>query len=232
MQRVMQRFMAAVIVTIVGISGPDRIGFAWAAQAQQFSAEIVNVSAGGDVVGTPSKIYVAEPKVRIETPDLPGRFLLIDGGVPAAYLVHPPSHVFMDAKQSSRLTRLFVPVAADDPCPQWHTMAVVAGIPNENGQWRCEPSGHETVAGRAVMKFDVTSPQGHGIGWVDPELEFPLKIETEDGAVFMLRNIQEAPQPADLFIIPAGYQKFDPHLLIERLKHSDVFVEPPNQNPN
>jgi hypothetical protein len=214
--------IAAVIVTIAGLGGP--------AQARQFSAELVTENAAGEAVGTPGKIYVDEIKVRIETPDFPGSFLLIDGRVPAAYLVRPQAHIFMDAKQSSRLTRLFVPLAAEDPCPQWQTMAEVAGIPDQNGYWRCEAGGHDTVAGRATVKFDATSPRGRSAGWIDPELKFPLKIETEDGAVFMLRDIQEAPQAEDLFVIPAGYKKFDPRLLIERLKHSDVLVEPPGQD--
>jgi hypothetical protein len=232
----MRRLVTSLLIMIAGIGGLNLIGLARAdsvvAPARQFSAELVNSDAAGEVVGTPGKVYVDGLKVRIETPDFPDSFLLIDGSVPGAYLVRPQSRVFMDAKQSSRLTRLFVPLAGDDPCPQWQTMAEVAGIPDQSGRWHCEEAEHETVAGRATVKFNATSPRGRAAGWIDSDLKFPLKIETEDGAVFTLRNIQQGPQAADLFVIPANYKKFDPRLLIERYKHSDVFVEPPGQGSN
>jgi hypothetical protein len=224
----MQRRITAVIATAVSAMMASLGGLA---QAGQFSAEIVTSTAAGEFVGTPGKLYVDELKVRIEIPDFPNSFLLIDGSVPAAYLVRPQSHVFMDAMQSSRLTRLFVPLAADDPCPQWQTMAEVAGIADQNGHWRCEAGGRETIAGRAAVKFEAISPSGRSAGWIDPELKFPLKIATEDGATFGLRNIQEASQPEDLFVIPTSYKKFDPRLLLERLRHSDVLIDPPNQDP-
>jgi hypothetical protein len=230
----MRQRMTAALVTIASVCGLASAGYN-VAQARQFSAELVtnivtNIVAG-KAAGTPGKIYVDELKVRIETPDFPDSFLFIDGSVPAAYLVRPQSHVFMDAKQSSRLTQLFVAVAADNPCLQWQAMAEVAGIPDQSGRWRCEAVDHETIAGRTTVKFEATSPRGRSAGWIDPELKFPLKIETEDGAVFALRNIQEGPQPEDLFVIPASYKKFDPRLLLEWLRHSDVLVEPPNQDP-
>jgi hypothetical protein len=207
-------------------------GHAWADSdvggARRFSAELVSSNAAGEAIGVPGKIYVDDSKVRIETPDLPDSFFLIDSSVPATYLVSPQARVFMDAKQSSRLTRLFVPLAADDPCPQWETMAEVAGIPDQSGHWHCAAVDHDNVAGRDTVKFDAISPRGHSAGWIDLKLKFPLKIEIEDGSIFTLQNIQEGPQSADLFVIPAGYKKFDPRLLLERLKHSDVLVEPPN----
>jgi len=221
----MRRHLVTTMVVMVGLGG-----LMWtrgnAAETRQFSAEIAIHNATDSVAGPPGKIYVDELKVRIETPDIPDSFLLIDGSVPAAYLVRPPLRVFMDAKQSSRLTQLFVPLTADDPCPQWQTMAEVAGIPDQNGHWHCEAGAHETIAGRDAVKFNATSPQGRSAGWIDAELKFPVKIEIEDGAVFALRNIQEGPQAAELFAVPASYEKFDPHLLLERLEHSDVLVKP------
>ena len=196
------------------------------AQAQQFSADLVTVGAAGAPASAPGKIYVADEKVRIETPEFPNSFLLIDGTAPTAYLVRPQSRVFMDAKQSTRLTRLFVSVAPDDPCPRWRTMAEVAGIAEPIESWHCEAGDKETIAGRDTVKFDATSPRGRGSAWIDRQLKFPVKIETEDGVVFLLENIKEGPQPADMFDIPVGYRKFDPRQLLEWLKHSDIWVEP------
>jgi hypothetical protein len=41
-----------------------------------------------------------------------------------------------------------------------------------------------------------------------------------------IMNVEIAPQPASLFEVPADYMKFDPLRLIDRLKQSDVWVEP------
>jgi len=55
----------------------------------------------------------------------------------------------------------------------------------------------------------------------------PLRLEAEDGSSYRLERIDEKPQPPGLFMVPRGYAKFDPQKLIERLKQSDVWVEPP-----
>lgn len=198
------------------------------ARAQQFSAEIIALNAAGDVTGPPGRIDAAGRKVRIESPDLPDFFMIIDSSVPAAYLVRPSARLYMNAMQSSRLTRLLVPLDDVDPCPQWETMAEVAGMPDQRGQWHCAAEDEDTVDGRRTLKFSASSPRGHSTGWIDPELKFPIKIETEDGTVVALRNIQEGPQPADKFEIPHGYGKFDVRQLMERIKRSDVWVEPPS----
>lgn len=219
----MPRTIAALALLALGLAANATLS-GRPAQAQQFSAEIVSRSADGDIVGKPAKLYVADRKVRIETPDLPHHVLIVDGAVPAAYAVAPAQRIFMNAKQSSRLTRLFVPLDPDNPCPQWHAMADVAGLA-EPGEWHCNAEGRETVEERSTVKFSVASPLGHRTGWVDPQLKFPLKIETEDGAVLAVQNIEEGPQPAERFEIPANYKKYDPHQLIEYLKHTDVWVE-------
>jgi hypothetical protein len=206
------------------------IALGWAtppALAQQFSAEVTVVGPGA-AAGTTAKLAVADRTVRIETPELPGDALIVDVAVPAAYLVRPTQHVFMDSKQSSPLTRLFVPLDPADPCRQWQVMAEVAGIA-DSGQWRCVAAGDETVNGRHIGKFAVTSHRGHSTGWIDADLKFPIKIETEYGAVFTMRDIVEAPQPAQKFEIPASYRKFDPHGVIEQMKRSDIWVKPPSE---
>jgi hypothetical protein len=78
------------------------------------------------------------------------------------------------------------------------------------------------------VKFTVLSPRGRSTRWINPELRFPLRIEDEDGAVLELRNVRQEPQPVDKFEIPAGYRKFDPRLVLEQLKHTDIWVEPPH----
>jgi hypothetical protein len=195
------------------------------AQAQQFAADLISSNVAGETVGKPGRLYVAERKVRIETPDLPDSFFIVDSAIPAAYLVRPAQRVYMDAKQSSRLSRLFVSLDPADPCPQWQAMAEVAGIA-QTGRWHCEAEGADNVDGRPATKFQMLSPLGHSIGWIDAQLRFPIQIETENGSTFALRNIAETPQPAEMFEIPTDYRKFDPQQIIEFLKHTDIWVEP------
>lgn len=196
------------------------------ARAQQFAADLISSNAAGETVGKPARLYVTDRKVRIETPDLLDSFFIVDSAIPAANLVRPAQRVYMDAKQSSRLSRLFVSLDPAHPCAQWQAMAEVAGIAHA-GRWHCEAEGADNVDGRPTMKFQILSPQGHGIGWIDAQLRFPIQIETENGSTFALRNIDETPQPAEMFEIPADYRKFDPQQIIEFLKHTDIWVEPP-----
>ena len=120
---------------------------------------------------------------------------------------------------------------ADDPCPQWQTMAEVAGIPDQKGNWHCEAGAHETIAGRDTVKFMTMSPQGRSVRWIDSELKFPVKIEIDDGGVFALRNIQEGPQAAQTISKFPAITKSSTRIkvILKHLKHSDVWVEPPRR---
>ena len=46
-------------------------------------------------------------------------------------------------------------------------------------------------------------------GWIDRKLRFLVKTESAKGRGMELRNIQEGPQQASLFEIPAGYKKIE-----------------------
>jgi hypothetical protein len=194
--------------------------------AQQFSADLVKTDPVAETSRIEAKLYVADRKVRIETPALPNSFLLVDSAAPFAYLVRPAQRMFIDARQSSRLTRLFVPLDPADPCPQWQAIAAVAVITDSDEH--CDAQGHESVEGRDAIRFSITSARGRSTGWIDAQLKFPVKIETEDGAVLALRNIEAAPQPVEKFDIPADFKKIDPGRIIEQLKRTDIWVEPPH----
>jgi hypothetical protein len=214
------------IVLMAFVQGGLAMTAIGAVQAAQFSAELVNINAAGEAAGAPGKIYVADSKVRIETPDVLLGFLVVDTAAPSAYLVWPTRLMFAESRQSSPLSRLFVPLDPGNPCLQWRLMADVAGFPDQETQWHCDAQDDESVDGRRALKFKTVSPRGQGIGWIDPELKFPLKIETEDGKIFAVRNIQQGPQPAELFEIPSAYRKLDLHKFFERFEHSDVWVVP------
>src|ERR1700759_2936075 len=78
-------------------------------RAQEFAADLVRSQTGAARMPA-GRLLVHGDNVRIETPELPDGFFLIDGAKPAAYFVRPAMHVYMDARQSSRLTGWFVPV--------------------------------------------------------------------------------------------------------------------------
>jgi len=214
--------------TALSIGGALGLAFSgFSAPAQQFSADLVRTDAGGTAPRPAGKVNVLHDRVRIETSDAPGGFFLILGDVDAAYFVRPAQRIFMDAKQSSQLTQVFVVVDPDDPCIRWRATAKIAGAANERTEWRCERISDDTVNGRRAVKyFGILAANRQHFAWIDPQLRFALRLQYEDGAFVDLVNIQEAPQSESLFMVPGGYQKFDPQRLIDHIKQSDVWVEP------
>jgi hypothetical protein len=195
------------------------------AAAQAFSADIVTRRDDASVrVG---RLSVLGGKVRIETSEFPDSFFLVDTAQPSAYFVRPAAHVYMEARQSSRLTRLFVPVDPDAPCRQWQVMARLAGASGE-GEWRCERTGEATIDGQGTVAFQVVTEAGQAyLAWIDPIRKFPLRIKGEDGVVMALENLRDQPQAASSFELPTNSRKFSPEALVERIKQSDVWVSAP-----
>jgi hypothetical protein len=196
------------------------------AQAEQFSADLISTRDGAAI--SIGKLRTSTDRVRLETPEFPDGFFVSDGSKRVSYFARPNARIFMDARQSNWLVQFFVPVDPDDPCRQWRSMADVAGAEDRNAQWRCEQVGSEMIAGRAVTRYRIILSAGREmLGWIDPELKFPLKIQREDGTTAIVENVLQGPQPDQLFEVPAGFRKFDPEALIKRIKQSDVWVEPP-----
>ncbi|WP_229198498.1 hypothetical protein [Bradyrhizobium acaciae] len=196
-----------------------------AAMAQQFSAELV--ARKDETTTSLGTLRVSQQKARIEARALPDGFFLIDTAKPAAYFVRPAAGVFMDARQSSPLTRMFVPVDPSDPCRQWQAIAQLSA-PVDLATWHCQRDGAEALAGRDTDVYRITAPSGSGfVGWIDRERSFPVQVRTADGTVIAAVHIRDEPQPAQSFEMPAGLRKFDPQVLIRRIQQSDVWVEPP-----
>lgn len=192
-----------------------------AAAAQQFSADIVmQRNAATKPAG---RLHVLDGKVRIETAEAADGFFLVDTAEPSAYFVRPAARIYMDARQSSQLTRLLVPVDPDEPCRQWQAMAQLAGLAGQ-GDWRCERTGEEEIDGRHAVVFHAVTGSGELFGWIDRARKFPLRIKTEDGTIIALEQIKDEPQAASLFDPPSNYRKFSPEALIEQIKQSDVWV--------
>jgi hypothetical protein len=173
-------------------------------------------------------IYVSNSKVRIETSDFPGGVFLLDSSAHAAYFMKPALRVVMDAKQSTWLTQILVPVDPDDPCAQWQVMAEIAGATERGGSWRCNRLGPNSAGERDAVEFMAVSPIGFRYHcWIDPQLKFAVSVRGEEGAAFDLENIQRMTVPDGLFEIPENFRRFEPQQLINRVKQSDVWVDPP-----
>jgi len=208
-------FASLLTLGVLAVSGSGT------AQAQQFSADIVMQRGAAS---TPAgRLRVLDDKVRLEAPEFADGFFLADAVTPTAYFVRPGAHIYMDARQSSQLTRLLVPVDPDEPCRQWQAMAQLAGLAGQ-GDWRCERTGEEQIDGRHVNVFHAVSGSGQLVGWIDPTRRFPLRIKTEDGTVIALEHVKDEPQSATPFEPPSNFRKFSPEALIERIKQSDVWV--------
>ena len=204
------------------------VGLGAVARTPEFSADFVIMRAGTKPSARLGHVYVAAGKVRIEAPDFADGFFVVDGDGRAAWFVRPRQRLFMEARQSSPLTQLLVPVDPADPCRQWQVMEKIAGVMNGGGEWRCDSLGRDIVDGRETMKYLATSSHGRrSYRWIDRQRDFPVRLETEDGTVIALENIVDGPQPSSLFAIPLDYHKFDPAQLIEIVKQSDVWVEAP-----
>jgi hypothetical protein len=214
------RRVAWSLFVLAGLSASGAV----AAQAQQFSADIV--TRRDHVLTRAGRLNVLDGKVRIETAEHPDGFFLVDTVKPSAYFVRPGARIYMNARQSSRLTQLFVPLDPDAPCRQWQAMARVAGMA-EQGEWRCERIGEETIDGHGTVAFRALSPSGAEVtGWI--ERRFPLQIKTDDGTLITLERIKDEPQPVSSFEFPATFGKFSPEALIDRIKQSDVWVAKPD----
>ncbi len=217
---------------LLAVAGVSLCGVV-AAQAQQFSADLVMTLHDGASAAPAGRLRVSDGRLRLDTPELADGFFLVNAAKPTAYFVRPGTRIFMDAKQSSRLTRLFVPVDPDNPCPQWQAMAKLAGVVGQ-GEWRCERADEETIGTHSVIGYRVVPVAGHEfLGWIDATRKFPLRIKTEDGAVISAENIRDEPQPVQLFEMPANFRKFDPQAVIQQIKQSDVWVagQPDQSHP-
>jgi hypothetical protein len=207
------------------------IGAGAAVSAQEpsppaFSAQIISRNAAGVRIDKAAKIYVADRMVRIESSATPDGFFLIDAAKGTASFVLPGRGVFMDAKRSSFLTQVFVPIDADDPCRQWRAAAELADAIRTD-QWRCERTAKKAADGGHAIGYRVASTQGGSdLRWVDSALMFPVMRSAADGNTLTLENLRIESQTADLFIIPSDFRRLDPQALIERIKHSDVWVDP------
>jgi hypothetical protein len=190
-----------------------------------FSADIVSLDAGGGRSAA-AKLQVANHKARIEMAGAADGFFLSDAEAGTALFVRSSQRLYLDARQSTPLTRIFVPVDPRNPCRQWQAAAATAGVPS-TGEWHCELVERASINHPEIIEYRVVTSDGQpNYGWVDRMMGFPVKWQAADGKTFVLESILLQTQPVSLFSIPSDYRKLDPQALLERIKHSDVWAEP------
>jgi len=181
--------------------------------AQDFSADVVSNRQGNN--GGSGKFYSTRDKVRWEMQERDSRMgptaLVFDEAQGKSFVLIEQRHMYMDSlpmmMKMPALTQLWHVKDVDDACPQWKRVAEQTKTDKNWGS--CTKVGSDTVNGRSAVKYEGVSTKGDKTYyWIDTKLKCVTKSESGSGS-FELRNIQEASQPASLFEIPAGYQKFD-----------------------
>jgi len=180
-----------------------------AAVAQEdFSADLVDTT-NPNATERKTKIYATKDKMRFEPQ--------AEGAHGAAIILNLSTHtsdaLMADRKMYMEFTQsqtpgmqqwsrdLFRPSDAGNACAEWLKLPA-----NRGGS--CKNLGSETVNGRSAIKYEGTNSKGEtGYAWVDKKICFPVKWQ-EKTDTWELQNIKEGSQPASLFEIPAGYQKF------------------------
>lgn len=185
------------------------------ASAQEFSAEVV-------VLGTPTAetasrtIHVSGNKVRAETNGPGGTIMLVDVAANTAVLLLPQDKIFVDMRRAGHLNQAFMPVDVGDPCQTWQVRGAANG---DDTHWTCRRVGEETVGGRETTKYAASSSKGDdGFIWIDPKLKFMVRSANAAGQGMELRDIREAPQPSNLFEVPAGYKQQEMPQIMQQMR--------------
>ena len=200
---------ATVIRRTVRISSFFAVVFAASlvlAQAE-FSADVVDLQKPG--APTTAKLYFAKDKMRMEaqaSSPRGGGVVIMNFATQTADILMPQQHMYMEMTiqaQGQRQTYSFFEAGdVENACGDWQKIAhTQAGT--------CHKVGTETVNGRSAVEYEATNSSGDVTRvWLDAKVRFPLKWQGKSSGG-ELRNVQDGPQPASLFEIPAGYTKMD-----------------------
>jgi hypothetical protein len=174
-------------------------------QAQQwtgpgFSADMAIVDPeypGQEMLG---KMFVDKPGMRIEqTMEGERSVTIVHFAEETTLVLMPAEKAYMELPPEAMAgeTESLRGLAEGDPCTVYK---------------RSKKLGSETLQGRRTEKWRCQDPKyddgaAGATLWYAPSLSFVVREKDDDGNEFELRNIKEGRQPAELFQVPAGYQK-------------------------
>lgn len=179
-------------------------------RAQDFSADVVYLSAAGSAAlpsGTdgsnhnPTKLYVSNGNMRLETHGLIGTILLVNRDEESAYAVFPSRKEYEPL--AGGLSEYFPVKDVENACPDWQKAA--------GQQISCEKVGYEVIGGRQTVKYKNKNASDFATSavWIDSVLKFVIRWEGANTCA-ELRNVQEGQQAANLFTLPSGYSTVQP----------------------
>jgi hypothetical protein len=179
-----------------------------AMHAQEYSADALSYDSSGKVIR--GQVYRGATMIRAEsTPGAgPSResFVIVDTAKQVSYTIVPSQKMIIVAHGLAALNKVGIALPVNEnPCTS------VRGGPAPTGT-ACKQLGEETVNGRHATKWEVTEMiNGHAdiqVVWVDGNLHSIVKMQYASSTIDM-QNIQEGPQPASLFVVPADYRQMD-----------------------
>lgn len=136
-----------------------------------------------------------------------------------------------DQVPDAQCTRLGSEVIYERPVSKWEMLVARDGQPVRSLHWideqrhmplrqlwedgavsQMRPLGQESLHGRSTERWEVSVKPDDGepmlsTQWYDPELRIVIREELPGGYFRALRNIRVAPQPKNLFEVPAGYRQ-------------------------
>jgi len=207
-------------IAIVAVAAPPR------AAAQQFSADVVRIPDRGTET---TRLYVGSSNLKLQSLEngQPSSSALWDFNTKAFTILLDNQHAYIGGTNTALVSQLmaksgappmwkmFRPSPNTDPCTTWNALiqASTAADSTPAGHTTCRSLGNEAVNGRAAQKWAVTSTDRHGktdkgTVWIDSRLHVVSRTQDSTGTM-ELRNVQEGPQPASIFAIPASYHPLD-----------------------
>jgi hypothetical protein len=173
----------------------------------EFSADIVNNTKAGSPVQ--ARAYFSKDKMRFDAQEKGARdkgAVIINFATHTYLVVMANQHMYMEMPAQTMDQRgmysFFQTGDVENACSDWLKLS-------KNVGGTCHKVGNDSVNGRSAIKYEGTNSSGETSQvWLDPKLRFPVKWQEKNGGG-ELRNIQEGPQPASLFEIPAGFTKMD-----------------------
>ncbi len=167
-----------------------------------FSVDVItHVETGGRTTVMRSKRYCSKDKIRIDTaaetdghaaPDS-GAIIRLDQHV--QWVLMPEQHQYME-----------LPIKPEDE-PR-----IAAMSRDLSGDWAAlTPVGTAVIDGQTADKYDQSNDKCTIYTYVSSSSHLPLKSEgtcADAHTVTEYQNVRAGAQPADLFELPAGYQKF------------------------
>jgi hypothetical protein len=151
-----------------------------------------------------TKVFASKDKLRFQQ-EKDGQMrsiMIVNLAAGSSIVLMPQQHLYVEQSRPQipgQGVAFFRPKDVNDACGEWRKVART-----ETG--KCSKIGSATLNGRDTVKYSNVAKGETTYVWLDTKLHFPVKWQGPVSAS-ELRNIQEGPQPAELFEIPAGYTK-------------------------